>query len=213
MPADSPMPTPIRASASVVTLCAMPHKNVIALQNANAIATMLRRLSRSATRAIGNAEQRIEQHEAKTREQAHGGVAERELLFDRLDQDVEDGAVEEVQRVDDGQHAQHVIAPHRGLCGGIRLCSQPAARDRPLASPRNCFDERAAHASRMKFPASNSTGGCAFIERDADRDRGPRPWPRAGRSASAGSSGCRGRSGRNALRNAASPAPWPTCAS
>ena len=103
MPADSPMPTPIRASASVVTLVAMPHRNVIALQNANATATMLRRLSRSATRAIGNAEQRIEQHEAEAREQAHRGVAERKFLFDRLDQDVEDGAVEEVQRVDDGQ--------------------------------------------------------------------------------------------------------------
>ena len=53
VPADSPMPTPIRASASIVTLCAMPHRTVIALQNANAIATMLRRLKRSATRAIG----------------------------------------------------------------------------------------------------------------------------------------------------------------
>ena len=53
VPADSPMPTPIRASASVATLPAMPHRNVMALQNAKAIATMLRRLSRSATRAIG----------------------------------------------------------------------------------------------------------------------------------------------------------------
>ena len=53
MPADSPMPTPTLASASVATLCAMPHSNVIALQNANAMATMLRRLSRSAIRAIG----------------------------------------------------------------------------------------------------------------------------------------------------------------
>ena len=38
------MPTPIRASASVVTFAAMPHRHVIALQNAKAIATMLRRL-------------------------------------------------------------------------------------------------------------------------------------------------------------------------
>jgi hypothetical protein len=53
VPADSPMPTPILASARLVTLLAMPHRNVIALQNANATATMLRRLRRSATRAIG----------------------------------------------------------------------------------------------------------------------------------------------------------------
>jgi hypothetical protein len=46
-------------------------------------------------------EQRIEQHEAEAREQAHHGVAERKFLFDRLDQDVEDGAVEEVERIDD----------------------------------------------------------------------------------------------------------------
>jgi hypothetical protein len=68
-----------------------------------------------------DAEQRIEQHEAEACEQAHRGVAERKLLFDRLDQDVEDGAVEEVQRIDDGQQAKHVIAPDRGFCGGIRL--------------------------------------------------------------------------------------------
>jgi len=53
VPADSPMPTPILASASVATLCAMPHRNVIALQKAKARATILRRLSRSATRAMG----------------------------------------------------------------------------------------------------------------------------------------------------------------
>ncbi|MGY4453542.1 hypothetical protein ACVWZR_008202 [Bradyrhizobium sp. i1.3.1] len=52
-PADSPMPTPMRASASEVTLEADPHSAVIALQNARATATMLRRLSRSATRAMG----------------------------------------------------------------------------------------------------------------------------------------------------------------
>jgi hypothetical protein len=52
----------------------MPQRNVIALQNANAIATMLRRFSRSATRDR-DAEQRIEQHETEAREQAHGGIA------------------------------------------------------------------------------------------------------------------------------------------
>ena len=103
VPPDSPMPTPMRASASVVTLCAMPQKTVIALQNASAIATMLRRLKPVGEARDRNAEQRIEQHEAEAREQAHRGVAERKLLFDRLDQDVEDGAVEEVQRIDDGQ--------------------------------------------------------------------------------------------------------------
>ena len=53
VPPDSPMPTPMRASASVATLCAMPQNTVIALQNASATETMLRRLKRSARRAIG----------------------------------------------------------------------------------------------------------------------------------------------------------------
>jgi hypothetical protein len=53
VPADSPIPTPILAKASDATLVAMPQTNVMALQNANAIATMLRRFSRSAMRAIG----------------------------------------------------------------------------------------------------------------------------------------------------------------
>jgi hypothetical protein len=68
-----------------------------------------------------NAADRVEQHEAEAREQAHHGVAERKLLFDRLDQDVEDGAVEEVQRIDDGEKRQDVIARRRGLCGGLGL--------------------------------------------------------------------------------------------
>jgi hypothetical protein len=72
----------------------------------------------------GNAEQGIEQHEAKTCEQAHRGVAERKLLFDRLDQDVEDGAVEEIQGIDDREQPQHVIAFGRGFCGGIGLRRQ-----------------------------------------------------------------------------------------
>jgi sugar phosphate permease len=83
----------------------------------------------AAVEAVGeardrDAEQRIEQHEAKACQQVHRGVAERELLFDRLDQDVEDGAVEEVQRIDDGQQAKHVISPDRGPCGGLRLNSR-----------------------------------------------------------------------------------------
>ena len=50
-PPDLPKPTPMRASACVATLCAMPQKTVIALQNASAIEMMLRRLKRSARRA------------------------------------------------------------------------------------------------------------------------------------------------------------------
>ncbi|MHC2502844.1 hypothetical protein ACVI8K_009760 [Bradyrhizobium barranii subsp. barranii] len=69
----------------------------------------------------GNAEQGIEQREAEAREQAHHGIAELKLLLDRLDQDVEDRAVEEVQRIDDGEQAQHVIASRRGLCRRSRL--------------------------------------------------------------------------------------------
>jgi hypothetical protein len=53
VPPDSPMPTPILASASVATLEAIPQNTVIALQNASAIDTMLRRLKRSAMRAMG----------------------------------------------------------------------------------------------------------------------------------------------------------------
>ena len=47
------MPTPMRASVIMVTFCAMPQKHVIALQKANAAATMLSRFKRSAMRAIG----------------------------------------------------------------------------------------------------------------------------------------------------------------
>ncbi|MBA7674358.1 hypothetical protein ES703_82572 [subsurface metagenome] len=69
----------------------------------------------AAVEAVGNARDRdaadrVEQHKSEAREQAHNGVAEREFLFDRLDQDVEDGAVEKVQRIDDGEKRQHVIA-------------------------------------------------------------------------------------------------------
>ncbi|MGY4428376.1 hypothetical protein ACVWWO_000853 [Bradyrhizobium sp. F1.13.1] len=70
---------------------------------------------------MGIAEQGIEQGEAEAREQAHHGVAELEFLLDGLDQDVEDRAVEEVQRVNDGEQAEHVIAPCRGFCRGGRL--------------------------------------------------------------------------------------------
>jgi hypothetical protein len=68
-----------------------------------------------------NAADRIEQHEAEACEQAHHGVAERKLFFDRLDQDVEDGAVEKVKGIDDGEKRQDVIARRRGLCGSLGL--------------------------------------------------------------------------------------------
>jgi hypothetical protein len=68
-----------------------------------------------------DAEQRIEQYEAEACQETHRGVAERELLFDRLDQDVEDGAVEKVQRIDDGEQGKHVISPDRQPWGGFRL--------------------------------------------------------------------------------------------
>jgi hypothetical protein len=68
-----------------------------------------------------NAADRVEQHEAEAREQTHHGVAEREFLFDRLDQDVEDGAVEEVEGIDDGQKPEHVIAGGRGPGGRLGL--------------------------------------------------------------------------------------------
>ncbi|MGY3409543.1 hypothetical protein ACVWZV_005656 [Bradyrhizobium sp. GM5.1] len=53
----------------------------------------------------GDAEQGVEQRESEAREQAHHGIAELKLLLDRLDQHVEDRAVEEVQRVDDREQA------------------------------------------------------------------------------------------------------------
>jgi hypothetical protein len=69
----------------------------------------------------GDAEQGIEQREAEACEQAHHGIAELKLLLDRFDQDIEDRAVEEVQRIDDGEQPQHVIAPRRRRCRGCRL--------------------------------------------------------------------------------------------
>jgi hypothetical protein len=69
----------------------------------------------------GDAEQRIEQYEAKPREQAHGGIAYGKFLFDRLDQDVEDRAIEKVQCIDDGEQPKHVISSRRRPCGCVRL--------------------------------------------------------------------------------------------
>jgi len=60
---------------------------------------MLRLFSRSAIRAIGMPSS-VEQHEAEARKQAHAGVAQRKFLLDGLDQDVENRAVEEIQRID-----------------------------------------------------------------------------------------------------------------
>ena len=97
---------------------------------------MLRRLSAVGDARDRNAAERIEQHEAEACEQAHHGVAERKLLFDRLDQDVEDGAVEEVQRIDDGEKRERVIARGRGLCGGPDLRGS-LRRDIDHGFPRN----------------------------------------------------------------------------
>ena len=117
----------------------------------------------------GDAEQRIEQDKTEAREQAHGGVAERKFLFDRLDQDVEDGAVEKIQRVDDGQKPQHIISPGGRPCGCVGLRGHLAAQNRPWFPPKLFFLERA--GSRL----ANEISGLEFdrrrglIERDADR--------------------------------------------
>ena len=74
MPADLPMPTPILASASVVTLEARPQKNVIALQNANASGHDVAPVQPVGEPRDRDAERRIKQHEAEAREQAHRGV-------------------------------------------------------------------------------------------------------------------------------------------
>src|SRR3954463_11088570 len=135
------MPTPIRASASAVTLCAMPQSAVMALQKANAIATMLRLLVRSAK----HAESQIERHETEAGEQAHRHVGELELAFDRLDKHVENRAVEEVQTVNQRQQDKEVVAAVR-RCGrsrpehrlllhsGQRVPSAPPSRSREAAS-------------------------------------------------------------------------------
>ena len=81
-----------------------------------------------------DAEQRIEQHETEAREQAHGGVAEREFLLDRLDQDVEDRAVEKVQRIDDRQERRARNSGARRRCGGVRCAATPGARS-TMVSP------------------------------------------------------------------------------
>ena len=49
----SPTPTPIRASSNCVKFCASPHTAVITLHTVSAIAMMLIRLPRSASRATG----------------------------------------------------------------------------------------------------------------------------------------------------------------
>jgi hypothetical protein len=95
-------------------------------------------------------EQRIEQHESEPREQAHRGVAEREFLFDRFDQNVEDGTVEKIQRVDHGEQRQQIVSAARRPGGSVRLRGH-LRREIDHGFPLIFFLERAAasHASRM----------------------------------------------------------------
>ncbi|MHC2536531.1 hypothetical protein ACVJMY_006100 [Bradyrhizobium diazoefficiens] len=117
-PADSPMPTPMRASASARGRAAQRRHRAPEREGHGHDVAPVEPVGGARD---GDAEQGVEQREAEACEQAHHGVAEGKLLLDRLDQDVEDRAVEEVQRVDDGEQPQHVIAPRRGLCRGSRL--------------------------------------------------------------------------------------------
>ena len=54
-----------------------------------------------------NAEQRIEDREGRSRQQAELRVAEPQIALDRLGEDIDDLPVEEVEDIDDQQHPQH----------------------------------------------------------------------------------------------------------
>src|SRR2546426_11139002 len=90
VPPDSPMPTPMRASASVVTLCAMPQKTVIALQNASAAATMLRRVLGWARRGGGVAGRGKKSTKAQPPRRPPAGGPRGKFFFSRLGRTVEE---------------------------------------------------------------------------------------------------------------------------
>jgi len=111
-----------------------------------------RRQSVASIETVGSArsecQQRGGQYEAKARQQAHRGVAEDELLLDRLDQDIEDGAIEKIQGIDagprgqDGRGAGRRPPQARELFWGYPGIGDKAGRAKSDAAirPRACCD-------------------------------------------------------------------------
>jgi hypothetical protein len=104
------MPTPMRAATSCGNVRASPHNAVIPLHTNSANAMMSRRTPRSAQRRDRDAERRVENCERDAGQEAERGVRRRELALDRLEQDVQDAAIDEVDDVDDEQQAECVAA-------------------------------------------------------------------------------------------------------
>ena len=61
----------------------------------------------------------VEEREREPGEEPHRGVADAEVGLDRLEQDGEDLAVDEVEDVDDEQHAEHVVGVRARVRAGV----------------------------------------------------------------------------------------------
>ena len=119
-PPASPMPTPMRASASSSVLRAKPETAVKALQIAKHD-----RQDRAARGAVGQASdrqarRRVEHREGRAGQEPHHRVRRAELLLDRLQQHREDVAVEVVERVHREEREEHVAG-----VGARRLHAAP----------------------------------------------------------------------------------------
>ena len=115
LPPASPIAVPTRAAKSIGKFTAMPQSAVMALQVATASASTFMRLHRSASAAIGNAEERIEERERNAAQHAELKVGRAELLLDRLERRREDlRPIHHVDDVADCQRQQD-IAPVPGL--------------------------------------------------------------------------------------------------
>jgi hypothetical protein len=95
----------------------MPHGAVMALQKASPVATMLRRMVRSASLAIGKPRAEYITTNPKPASRPSVVSESRNSLFNRLDQHIENGTIEKVQRVVEGQQKPRVVSL-RGYAGG-----------------------------------------------------------------------------------------------
>ena len=99
----------------------------------------------------GHAEQRVKQHKTEAGEQAHRGVGELELALDRLDQHIENRAIEEIQSVDQRQQDEDVISVCRGCArfsirNGLLLKCNHRSLSFTFPEPRAAKSTQAAQA-------------------------------------------------------------------
>lgn len=78
---------------------------------------MLRRLPKSAQRAMGIPMRCVDEGESEARQHAELAVAELQVFNDVCRQDVDYLAVDEVENVNDGQQSQYQVERYEGLRG------------------------------------------------------------------------------------------------